>query len=145
MECINVEVDAARKIAPKNALAMYTDALLNYRQGKYAESRDILQELLRGVPNYIPGVLLSGMVAYSLGSYEQAESNLSRFMQQYPHSPFARKMLAVILLKQNQANRALETLQPLLATPSQDSQLLGLAGEIYLQNKNPQKLFHCCD
>ena len=139
LDAARAEVDAARKVAPKNALAMYTDALLNYRQGKYAESRDILQELLRGVPNYMPGVLLSGMVAYSLGSYEQAETSLSRFVQQHPASPFARKMLAVILLKQNQANHALETLQPLLATPSQDSQLFGLAGEVYLQNKNPQK------
>jgi putative PEP-CTERM system TPR-repeat lipoprotein len=140
------QVEPARKdldhlmgLAPKSVAASYLQALFNFRQAKYSEARDALQGVFKITDNHAPSILLAGATAYALGSYQQAESYLNRFLGSYPGNVYARKVLAEVQIKQNNPDRALETLLPLLSSDTKDAQVLALAGEVYLRNKDYNK------
>jgi putative PEP-CTERM system TPR-repeat lipoprotein len=83
-------------------------------------------------PDYMPGVLLSGATDYSLGSYQQAESNLIRFLVRFPGHAYARRVLAATQIQLKQPDKALATLAPVLSADPLDAQALTLAGEASL-------------
>lgn len=138
-DAAKTDIEAARKAAPNSLMTFYTQALLDFRQGKHAAAWESLQQVLRAAPEYMPGVLLAGAVQYSLDSMPQAEQHLKKYLEKYPGSLYARKLMASILLKSRQPQRALEVLAPALKSPQQDAQVLSLAGESYMQTKDYTK------
>jgi putative PEP-CTERM system TPR-repeat lipoprotein len=138
-EPVQKDLDHLLTLAPKSVAASYLQALFNFRHAKYPEARDALQEVFKITNNHAPSVLLAGATAYALGSYQQAEGYLNRFLGSYPGNVYARKALAEVQIKQNNPDRALKTLSPLLSSDTKDAQVLALAGEIYLRNKDYDK------
>ncbi len=132
-------IETARKIAPNNLMVFYAQALLDFRQKNYAAAWESMQQVLRGAPDFMPGVLLAGAVQYSLGSTNQAELHLKKFLEVDPSNLYARKMMVSTLLKSRQTQRALEFLEPALKDPQADAQVLSLAGEAQIQLKNYTK------
>ena len=126
------DIEKINVLAPKSAGALYLEALLSFNQQKYADARDDLQNVFKVAPDHMPSVLLAGSTFYALGSYQQAESYLNRFLINYPAHAYARRILAATKIKQNQPDIALETLAPLLSPGTQDVQALALAGKAYL-------------
>ncbi len=130
------DIDAARKASPNSLMVFYSQALLDFRQDKYAAAWEALQQILRVAPDHMPSVLLAGAVQYSLGSMPQAEQYLNNYLEKDPNNLYARKLLVSTLLRSRQTQRALEELAPALKVAQEDTQLLTLAGESYMQAKD---------
>ncbi|MCC6609948.1 MAG: PEP-CTERM system TPR-repeat protein PrsT [Burkholderiales bacterium] len=123
-----------KKAAPRDPRTFYAQALLAVAQGKPADAREPLSQILKGAPNHVPTLLLAGSVEYQLRSYPLAEDYFRRALSQAPQLAYARRMLTATYLRSGQPQRALETFEPLLKQVGDDPQLLGLAGEVYLAN-----------
>lgn len=126
-------VISARKIAPKNINVMYASALIAFTEQQYPQSLEALQQVLRLAPDHWPAVLLAGAVQFNLKSMPQAEQHLKRYVKQFPDSAYARKLLIATLIAAGNPKEAIATMQPVVEG-STDTQLLGLAGQAYLDN-----------
>jgi putative PEP-CTERM system TPR-repeat lipoprotein len=138
-DAAKTEVDAARKATPGNLIVTYTQAMLDFSQGKHAAAFENLQKVLRVAPEHMPTILLSGAVELNMGSLQQAEQHLRKYLEANPNNVYARKLLAQVLLKNAQPADAATALAPALKEPTQDAQLLALAGESYMQSRDFNK------
>lgn len=136
LEAAKADIDAARKVAPGNLMVLYTQALLDFTQGKNAVAWESLQQILSKAPEHMPSVLLAGAVQLALGSIQQAEQHLKHYLDKDPGNLYARKLMASIMLKSRQPQRAIAILSPMLKNVQQDPQLFALAGESYMQAKD---------
>ena len=133
-EAAKADIEAARKIAPGSPLVLYAQALLDFTQGKHADAWESLQQILSKSPGHMPTVLLAGATQLALGSLPQAEQYLKQYLEKDPKNLYARKLLASVLLKNRETQRALALLGPPLRDGvDQDPQLFALAGEAYMQ------------
>ncbi len=132
-EAAEADIKAARKAAPGSLMVFYTQALLDFNQGKNSAALDSLQQILSKAPEHMPSRLLAGAVQAALGSAPQAEQHLKYYLERDPENIYARKLLASVLLKNRQTQRAIDVLTPALKVSQQDPQLLALAGESYMQ------------
>lgn len=131
LDAAQADVDRINRLAPRTVAAHYLKGLLNFERKKYAEARSALDDVFKLTPDHMPSVLLAGATAHELGAYQQAESLLNRFLGRYPHHAYARRVLASTQIRQNQADRALETLAPLIAPEKRDAAALVLASEAW--------------
>ncbi len=138
-DAAKADIEAARKNAPGSLLVSYAQALLDHTQGRYPEALESLQKVLKVAPNHMPSVLLAGAVEMNLGSTQQAEQHLRRYLNNFPDNLYARKLLAQTLLKSAQPKGAVETLAPALEDAGSDPQLLALAGQSYMQVRDFDK------
>jgi putative PEP-CTERM system TPR-repeat lipoprotein len=74
-------------------------------------------------------LLLAGSADFRLGTYNQAESNLTRALRAMPEHQGARMLLAQTHMRTNQPAKALEVLAPAIEKPTADGAALALAGE----------------
>ncbi len=133
------DVEHVEKLFPKTAPAYYLRALLHFQKKNYPATRDALQAVFKTMPNHLPSILLAGSAAFELGSLEQAESNLRRYLTRHPGQAYATRILAATQIKQNQPGKALETLTPLLSPDSRDVSALILAGEARRAMQDPAR------
>lgn len=133
------DIDSAKKISNNQIFVMYTQALLDYGKGDYKASLESLQQIEKIASNYMPAVLLSGAVQFSLGATQQAEQYLKKYLETYPKNIYAKKLLIGALLKNQQPEQALNIIRPLIQGGSEDSQLYALAGDAYLKLKDFNK------
>ena len=133
------QLEAMKKVAPKNLQTLYLDAQLAYQRKDFKSARDISQQLVKAAPNSPLFLQLAGAAEYQLGSYIQAESFLNKALQQAPELRLARSLLISNYLRGGQPAKALSTLQPVLDKIDKDPVLLALAGEAYLQSGEPKK------
>lgn len=138
-DAAKADLDAARKANPGSLIISYTQALLDFTQGKNEVALESAQKVLRVMPEHMPSVLLAGAIQLNLGQLEQAELNLKRYLEKYPNTLYARKLLASAQLRLAHPTEAAATLAPALTQPSADPQLLALAGESYMQVRNFDK------
>ncbi|WP_426101804.1 XrtA/PEP-CTERM system TPR-repeat protein PrsT [Massilia sp. TSP1-1-2] len=127
------DIDAAKKTTPNSLIVTYTQALLDFTQGKNEVALEAVQKVLRSVPEHMPSVLLSGAIELNLGQLEQAEQHLKKYLEKFPDTLYARKLLATTQLRAAHPDEAAATLAPALKLPSEDPQLLALAGESFMQ------------
>lgn len=133
------ELIAARKQDAQSMQITYTEALLDFSQGKHAAAHEAILQVLRVAPEHMPSVLLAGASQYALGSTQQAEQHLKRYLERNPGHPYASKLLVATLLKNGDTARALKVLNPMLKDAEKDPQLLVLAGEAYMHAKEFSK------
>lgn len=133
------QLDALKKISPKNPQIYLFDAQINYQRQDYKTARESAQQLLRISPNNPASLQMAGAIEYQLRSYLQAETYLAKALQSAPGLPLARRLLVSSHLRTGQPGKALDALQPVLGRIDQDSALLALAGEAYLQQGEPNK------
>lgn len=131
LKSAQTDIDQIAQLAPKSVASHYLNALLNFEQKKYPETRNDLNEIFKITSDYMPSILLAGATSYALGSYEQAESQLNRFLTRYPHHSYALRVLAATQIKQKQPDQALKTIAPLLSPEAKDAAALILASEAY--------------
>lgn len=135
-DAAKADLDAARKTAPKAALVLYTQALLDFTQGKFAAANEALQKLLAASPEHMPTVLLAGATEMNLGLLKQSEQHLTKYVTAFPDHGYARKLLAQTQFKAARPADAAATLAPLLKGDSQDVQVMALAGEAAMQGRD---------
>ena len=122
-----------KKAYPYLPSVNYTDSVMLFAEGKNAEALEAVQKVLASIPDYPAALALSGAIQYALGTQAQAEVNARKFLKAYPNNVFGRKLLAAILLKQKQAGKALEVLEPMVGSAQlKDPEVFMLAGSAYL-------------
>ena len=129
-------IAAARKTTPNSLLVLYTQALLDFREKKFKPALDALQQVLRVAPDHMPSILLMGSVQVALGSDQQAEQYLQKFLDANPRNAYASKQLAAVELKSGKPDAALDLLGPLLPTGQNDVELLALTGQAQMGAKH---------
>jgi len=123
-----------KKVAPRDPRTFFAAALLAVAQGRPADAREPLAQILRAAPNHVPSLVLAGTVEYQLKAYTVAESHFRKALAQAPQLAYGRRMLTMTYLRTGQPQNAMETFQPLLKQAADDPRLLSLAGEVYLAN-----------
>lgn len=135
-DAASADIDAVRKAKRAPLVVAYAQARLDFSRGKPAVAMESLLQALRLAPDHEPSLLLAGVAQYQLNSMPQAEQYLRKFVEKEPKNVDGRKWLARTLLKSGQTRGAIETLKPVLETHPQDAELLTLAGEGAMQNKD---------
>jgi putative PEP-CTERM system TPR-repeat lipoprotein len=138
-DAANAELASARKQDAKSLQVIYTQALLESGQGKHAAALESVQQVLRVAPDHMPSILLAGATQYALGATQQAEQHLKRYLERAPGNKYASKLLIATLLKSGDTAGALKVLTPMLPDGEKDPQLLALAGETYLLERDYKK------
>jgi len=128
-----------QKAAGRNPRTYFAQGLLALSQGKPADAREPLAQILKVAPNHLPTLLLAGTAEYQLRSYVRAEDHLRKALAQAPSLAYTRRMLTATYLRSGEPQQALKTFEPLLKSIGDNPQLLALAGEVYLSNNEPER------
>ncbi|MBA2690013.1 MAG: PEP-CTERM system TPR-repeat protein PrsT [Burkholderiales bacterium] len=133
-EQVMQQVEVVRKIAPQSPMANYLQGLVEFKKKDYVKAKASVDEVLKSMPTHLPSRLLGGSVEYALGNYSESEQHLKYLLKSVPRNVYARKLLAVNLLRSRQAPQAVDVLLPALEQAPEDLSLLALAAEAFLQN-----------
>jgi len=139
LDAAQAAVNMAKKSAPRSLPTLYTQALIDYSKGNYKAARDGLQTIAKGAPSHLPSMLLSASVDYHLGNLHAGEAKLRTYLDAMPGNPYARKILAATLLRENQPAEALKVLDPVLKDKASDGSMLELAAQAYMMTRDPAK------
>ena len=129
-----LQLDATRSV--RNDLrTQYFDAVIALGRNDLVKARDTVQQVLKRAPDHVPSLVLAGAVELQAGQAATAEGYLRKAVALAPQHAAARRMLVRTYLGAHQPAKALESIQPMLASGTRsDPQLLLLAGETYLAN-----------
>ena len=116
----------------------FFEAELAFNAKDYKAARDHILPVVQALPNNVLALQLAGAAELNLGNLSQAETYLGKALQQQSNLPIARRALAQVYLRTGQSQRALQTLDPLLAGNPGPS-TLQLAAEAHLQAGEVQK------
>ncbi len=136
---------AAEKIGANSLLVKYARAKLSMLKGDLKTSNEVLQQVLRVLPNHLPALMLDSVVSFGLGNYEKSLSSAQKVLGRAPGHPYATKLVAANELRRGNAKVALELLQPLSQANPQEVELLSMLGEAYLQTKQYDKAMASLD
>lgn len=128
---------ALRAVVPRHPLTALVDAQLAFVDKQYLKSRELLQGLLRVLPEHLSILLLAGVVEGELGATVQASAHFGKALQLNPSSTLARRNLADAQLRLGDYANAMQTLKPMLAMNPPSADVLSLAGDAELRMGNP--------
>lgn len=116
---------------PGSPQALYLQAVMATRAGNRDLARAILGRM-NGPALDTPGVvLLTGMLAYADGGYEQAVASFREIVGRQPMNLAARRLLGAALLRSGDARGALDALRPMALRADADSYTLTLVGRAF--------------
>lgn len=127
------EVAELKRRAGRLPQTAYFDALLAYRERRLEAAREAIVRLERSAPDYVPGVLLAGLIDQDLKAYQSAQARFERILASDPGHVAARRALVTVYLRTNQGARAAAAVQPLIEARPDDAEIAALAGEAFLQ------------
>jgi len=120
------------KAVGKTPMRNYLSALIAFRENEPTKARDLLQQVIKVAPDYLPGRLLAGVVFYRLNDQLQAQANLNKVLEAAPKNVIARQLLISSYIALRDSGRALDVLEPLLEEQPVSPETLNLAGQAYL-------------
>lgn len=127
------EIAKAQQRAPNKAMLKFTLASIALRERKFEECSDNLAAVFAIIPRHMPSLLLKGAMHFAKNELQQAELTLTLYLTQHPGHVYARKMLAAVFLRKEQPQSAIYLLEPMIPLLESDAEVLGLAGEAYMQ------------
>ncbi|MBL8698817.1 MAG: PEP-CTERM system TPR-repeat protein PrsT [Alphaproteobacteria bacterium] len=130
---VEADSDAVLQIAPRNPHAQYYRALVLATKGESQKAADVMQGIQTFTQTYLPALYLSGALNFNLNRPQQAETELTQVIAARPGHVAARRLLATIYLRRNEAEKALQTLTPVREIGANDVQMLSLLGEAYMK------------
>lgn len=133
------QLAAMKKIAPNHPQTSYLQAQLFYRQKNFKAAQEPIQQHLKLAPDSLLGLQLAGAIEYELKSYAMAEAHLLKVLPKTSELGLARRVLIASYLRSGQPAKALGILQPVLDKIEKNSNMLALAGEVFLQNGDTEK------
>ncbi len=133
------QFDLMKKGAPSNPQTTYVQAELLYRQKKFLEARQAIAQHLKNSPGSLQGQQLAGLIEVELKSYATAENYLLAVLPKSSDLSMARRALIMTYLRSGQPSKALSILQPVLDKIGNNSDMLALAGEVFMQNGETEK------
>jgi putative PEP-CTERM system TPR-repeat lipoprotein len=130
---------AAEKIDANSLQIKYNRAKLYMLKGDLKTSNEVVQQVLRALPNHLPALMLDAVVSFGLGNYEQSSRSAQKVLGRAPGHPYATKLVAANELRRGNAKVVLELLQPLSQRYPEDGEMLSMLAEAYLQSKHYDK------
>jgi cellulose synthase operon protein C len=126
------ELEKFQKAVPGSLNALFLESQIAFFEGNFTKARDGTQQLLKHAPRNTNLLQLSAAVEWKAGSLVVAERRLALALQIDPSLSEARVNIAHIRLRLGQQSRAMEALQPLLASSTPPAAALAAAGEVAL-------------
>ena len=139
LDAARTHVEALKKTLPNQPGTRLLEAQMAYLAQDYAATREIATPLLQLAPNNPMLLQLAGAAEFRLGALPQAENLLTQALKISPGLPLATQFLARLHLRAGQPEKALELLQPELASAQPRAETLLQAGEAYLQTGDAQR------
>jgi len=130
------EIEAMKKLAPRDPRTLYLESVLALQKGKYAQARDLGLELLKVAPDHPLALRVTGLSEFFLGNDQQATYQLEKALQLTPRDLYIRRVLITSLAREGDLTRARRALDEARAIAPKDPGLLVLSGEIALAEKN---------
>ncbi len=118
-------------LVPDHALALYLDAVMETRAGRYEQAQALMTRTKGQLNDYPPALLLQGMIAFQVNNMAQANEYLAKVVAATPRSVIARKLYAAAQLRKGDAQGAIDTLKPLMNTNAMDARTLAMLGSAY--------------
>jgi putative PEP-CTERM system TPR-repeat lipoprotein len=128
------EFEAMKNVAKGHPLTQLAGAQISFARKDFKAAREYSQQLLRMTPDNPVALTQAGAVEFSLKSYAQAETHLTRALKADARSMPARRWLTLTYLASGQPAKALDTLKPVLEQIKGNANLLMLAGEAFMRN-----------
>jgi putative PEP-CTERM system TPR-repeat lipoprotein len=122
------DLDKLDRLAPNHPTTHYFRARIKWAQKDVKGAYEELQKTGSTLDNFLPAVFLSGLVDFAQNNLEQAAFHLSRVVANAPQHDGARRVLAMTLLRQDEAAKAIQTLQPLIDKGTADSKIYSMMG-----------------
>ncbi len=123
---------ALKAVQPLQPQTFFFEGVLALQQEKFWRAREVSHMLLRFEPRNPRLLLLAGQAEMRLNSMAQAETLLRKAMLEAPGASPPRRVLAEVYLRMGQADKAMNTLEPLLRAPQVDGEVLALVGQAQL-------------
>lgn len=139
VDAARAHVEALKASLPDQPGTRLLQAQMAYLAQDYTAAREIATPLLQLAPNNAVLLQLAGAAEFRLGALAQAENLLAQALKIKPGMPLATQLLARIHLRGGQPDKALELLQPELASAQPRAESLMQAGEAYLQAGDAQR------
>lgn len=117
---------------PGNGVTAYLDVILSLKEGQADRARDTAVRLLQAGADSAPLRVLAGQAEAQRGAWPQAQAHFGKAVALAPTDAVPRQHLALAWLRQGLPSRALEALQPLLATPADQGPAWALAAQAHL-------------
>jgi putative PEP-CTERM system TPR-repeat lipoprotein len=133
------QLTVMKGIAPGQPQTIYLQALLAYQKKDFPAAQEAMLQMLKLTPNNPLGLQLAGIVEYELKAFPQAENYLLKALPNTPELGIARRVLIATYLRSSQPGKALSVLTPVLDKIEKDSNMLALAGQVYVQNGEIEK------
>ncbi|MDP1534190.1 MAG: PEP-CTERM system TPR-repeat protein PrsT, partial [Rubrivivax sp.] len=144
LDAAQAHVAQLKKTHPNHPQARMLDAQMAFLRKDYQATRELTAPLLQLAPNNPLLLQLAGAAEFNLRSLPQAETLLAQAVKLAPGLPMARQLLARTYLRTGQADKALETLRPVIEGDSASAEMVTLAAEAYLHTgdvKRAEALF----
>ncbi len=133
-------INAAADRAGAELNVRYLQAQLASQQGNFREAQKLLQAILADRENHAPAQRLLGSIYALKGELHLAELYLKSAISTDARDQVARSLLAVVRLRQNQPEKALDLIDPDRAELTEgQAGFLALAGQAHLQAGNSDR------
>lgn len=139
LDAAEKELATLKKLAPTHPQTTYLQAQVQYRRKDFKAALESIQQHLKFAPESPLGLQLAGAIEFELASYASAENYLLKALPNTPELGLARRMLVATYLRMAQPAKAMTVLQPVLDKMDNDSNMLALAGDVFMQNGDVDK------
>lgn len=136
IESAAAQLARLKKEMPAHPQVAYTEAQVALAGKDIAKARGLAVALLGRYEQTAPLLMLAGTAYLRGNELTLAEGVLTKAVNQAPDALPARFLLAQTLARLGQIEKALKTLEPLLAQPSPPTEVLSLAGELEISRGN---------
>ncbi|MEN9396767.1 MAG: hypothetical protein RLZ81_1297 [Pseudomonadota bacterium] len=136
---VQTQFEQLKKLAPNHPQTKFIEAQIAFQKGDYKGAKEVVQQLLKVAGDNSRALQLAGAIEFQNNSLVQAEAYLSKALQITPELRLAQRLLIMTQLRSGHVDKALATLQPILARPEVDPALFPIAGQAYLQSGDAKK------
>lgn len=129
------DLDHVLGLQPGHPLALYLQAMMEAKGGRFNEAQQILNNTKNTLENYLPAQMLQGFVALQLNNPAKAVEAFSKVVASQPQALGGRRLLAYAQLRSNNPTAAIATLEPFTKIEPQklDPGMLALMGSAFAQ------------
>jgi len=123
-------------------LLKYIKGIIAFRSGDYTTAKEHLMEVVKLNSKFSPALLLLATSNFALVNYEQTSEQLNRYLSINPGHIHASKLLATTQIRMNQPKAAVESLNSIVDSSTEDAELIALMGQAVLQSGDIVKATH---
>lgn len=128
----NQQWSVMKAAAPAHPQTLYLEAVLAEQRGDAKRTRELAQQLLKRAPESFQALMLAGRTALRHRELAQAERHFLKALQISPAALQPRQMLAHAYVQSGQADKAIDTLKPLIEGKSPEVETILIAAQAQL-------------